>query len=148
MTCKQNLRKKEITTCNVQNINAVLIIFTHKEQMTLQSAINVLPEDSASRATKRSRNSPVIVTEKPNVLLAKAIAHSYTQYETQDCVSNRKSKNHSYHESIYEPERKISAFWTDNLSQMAYSLEGAVFPPPTTRTRRAHLNCIERQVDP
>ena len=107
----------------------------------------VLEDDASSRATKRSRNSPVIVTEKPNVPLAKTIAHSYTQYETRDSVSNLRSDNHSYHESIYEPERMIGAFWTGNLSHMAFSLEGTVFPPPTTMIRRAPMKCIERHAD-
>ena len=41
--------------------------------MTLphESAMDTVSEDDApSRATKRSRNSPVIFTEKPNILLA------------------------------------------------------------------------------
>ena len=118
--------------------------------MTLphESAMDTVSEDDApSRATKRSRNSPVIFTEKPNVLLAKTISHSYTQEESQDSVSNLKSDDHSYHESIYEPDRKISAICTGNLSQMAFPLQGAAFPPPTNMTRRAHMKCIERQAD-
>ena len=118
--------------------------------MTLphESAMDTVSEDDASsRATKRSRNSPVVFTEKPNVLLAKTISHSYTQEESQDSVSNLKSDDHSYHESIYEPDRKISAICTGNLSQMAFPLQGAAFPPPTNMTRRAHMKCIERQAD-
>ena len=107
--------------------------FLHK------GAMDAISEDDTSRATKRPRNSPVILTEKLNVLLAKINPHSYTQDETQDSVSNLKSDNHSYHESIYEPDRKISANWMCNLSHM--------LPPPTTRTRRAPMKCIERQAD-
>ena len=112
--------------------------------MTLlhESAMDVVSEDDASsRAPKRSRNSPVIVTENPNILLAN------TKNNTQDYVFNLRSDNHSYHESIYEPERKISAICTGNLSHMAFPLQGAVFPPPTTMTRRLHKKCIERQAN-
>ena len=115
--------------------------FLHK------GAMDAISEDDASSATKRPRNSPVILTEKLNVLLAKINPHSYTQDETQGSVSNLRSDNHSYHESIYEPDRKISANWTGDLSHMAFPLQGAMFPPPTTRTRRAHMKCIERQAD-
>ena len=141
---RENWRKKEKPSAIIKTPT------TNKEQMTLphESAMDVVSEDDASsRATKRPRNSPVVVTEKTNILLAKTSTHSYTQDETQDSVSNLKSDNHSYHESIYEPDRKISANWTGDLSHMAFPLQGAMFPPPTTRTRRAHMKCIERQAD-
>ena len=135
--------KKVFTTRSIDD-------YFHREQMTLphESAMDMVSEDaSSSRAPKRSRNSLVIFTEKPNILLAKTISHSYTLEESQDSVSNRRSDNHSYHESIYEPDRKISAICTENLWQMAFPLQGVVFPPPTTMARRAHKICIERQAD-